>query len=443
MYACFDQPDLKADVHLPRHRARSLGGRVQRPRRRRVEDLPAGKTVHFATTARISPYITALVAGPYHVVARPPRRHRPRPLVPQARSPQHLDADELFDGHQAGLRLVPRQLRHPVRRSASTTSSSCPSSTPGAMENAGCVTFREDYVFRSKVTDARYERRAETILHEMAHMWFGDLVTMRWWDDLWLNESFATYASMLCQTERDPLDGRLDDVRQRREDLGLPPGPAALDPPDRHRRPRRADRRGQLRRHHLRQGRERAQAARRLRRRRGVPRRAARLLRRARLRQHHAGRPAARAGEAPPAATSATGRSCGSRPPASTRSARSSRSTTTATTRSFEIVQSAPTEVATSNTLRPHRLAIGCYDERDGAAGPHRPGRARRHRRAHRGRRAGRRAAAGAAAGQRRRPDLLQAAPGRATACRRCAPAASPGSTDSLPRALAGRRRGT
>ncbi|MDX6217817.1 MAG: aminopeptidase, partial [Frankiales bacterium] len=69
------------------------------------------------------------------------------------------------------------------------------------MENAGCVTFREDYVFRSKVTDARYGRRTETILHEMAHMWFGNLVTMRWWDDLWLNESFATYASVLCQAQ--------------------------------------------------------------------------------------------------------------------------------------------------------------------------------------------------------------------------------------------------
>ena len=69
------------------------------------------------------------------------------------------------------------------------------------MENAGCVTFTEDYVFRSRVTDAAYERRAETILHELAHMWFGDLVTMRWWDDLWLNESFATWASVLCQAE--------------------------------------------------------------------------------------------------------------------------------------------------------------------------------------------------------------------------------------------------
>ena len=75
-----------------------------------------------------------------------------------------------------------------------------PEFNAGAMENAGAVTFLEDYVFRSKVTDARRERRAETILHEMAHMWFGDLVTMRWWDDLWLNESFATYASVLAQT---------------------------------------------------------------------------------------------------------------------------------------------------------------------------------------------------------------------------------------------------
>ncbi|GAA5158980.1 hypothetical protein GCM10011366_07580 [Ornithinimicrobium tianjinense] len=71
----------------------------------------------------------------------------------------------------------------------------------GAMENAGCVTIVENYVFRSKVTDAIVERRALTILHELAHMWFGDLVTMKWWDDLWLNESFAEWSSTACQAE--------------------------------------------------------------------------------------------------------------------------------------------------------------------------------------------------------------------------------------------------
>ncbi|HEY1914452.1 MAG TPA: aminopeptidase N, partial [Streptosporangiaceae bacterium] len=71
----------------------------------------------------------------------------------------------------------------------------------GAMENPGAVTFLEAYVFRSRVTDSAREARASTILHEMAHMWFGDLVTMRWWDDLWLNESFATWAAAVAEAE--------------------------------------------------------------------------------------------------------------------------------------------------------------------------------------------------------------------------------------------------
>ena len=310
-----------------------------------TEQLRAGKIVHFATTPRISPYITALVAGPYHVVRDDARRHRPGPVVP-------LDAGAATSTPTSCSRSPSRAstgihanfgMRYPFDKYDQLF---VPEFNAGAMENAGCVTIAENYVFRSKVTDARRERRAETILHEMAHMWFGDLVTMRWWDDLWLNESFATYASVLCQTARDALDDGLDDVRQHREDLGLPAGPAALDAPDRDRRAGRADRRGQLRRHHLRQGRERAQAARCLRRHRRVPRRAARLLR-ASMRTATRRWPTCSARwRKRPDATSASGRSCGSRPQASTRCVRSSRWPPTARYASFEVVQSAPDEVA-------------------------------------------------------------------------------------------------
>jgi aminopeptidase N len=196
VFACFDQPDLKGTfafhITVPEHwQVASNGAETG------VDQLPAGKTLHFRTTERMSPYITAVVAGPYYVVRS---QHDGIDLGLWCRKTlgEHLDAEELFTLTGQGFDWY--HANFGVRyQFGKYDQLFVPEFNAGAMENAGCVTFNEAYVFRSKVTDARYERRCGTILHEMAHMWFGDLVTMQWWDDLWLNESFATYISTLAQ----------------------------------------------------------------------------------------------------------------------------------------------------------------------------------------------------------------------------------------------------
>ena len=205
VYACFDQPDLKATFTFT----------VQAPEEwvvvsnAAVTDRPAGDaagTWIFAPTPLMSTYITAIVAGPYHEV-RDRRDGIDLGLFCRRSMAEHLDADEIFTVTQQGFAWFQANFGYDYPFGDKYDQLFVPEFNAGAMENAACVTFLEDYIFRSKVTDAAYERRAETILHEMAHMWFGDLVTMRWWDDLWLNESFATYASILAQVSATRFTG--------------------------------------------------------------------------------------------------------------------------------------------------------------------------------------------------------------------------------------------
>ena len=197
MYACFEQPDLKATFQLtvtaPDHWQVISNAPTPVP-------VPAGvgaATWSFEPAPRMSTYITALVAGPYFVVRDEyvgPNGTYPLGVYCRASLAEYLDSEDIFELTKQGFAFFEEQFGVPY---AFTKYDQLfvPEFNAGAMENAGCVTFLEDFVFRSRVTQAAYEQRANTILHEMAHMWFGDLVTMKWWDDLWLNESFAEWAS--------------------------------------------------------------------------------------------------------------------------------------------------------------------------------------------------------------------------------------------------------
>ena len=202
MFACFDQPDLKAafdvTVTVPSHWEVISNGATFS-----VEDYGAAKRHTFTATPRMSTYLVALIAGPY---ARWDDTYSddhgdiPLGLFCRKSLAEFMDHERLFTQTKQGFGFYHNNFGAPYAF-GKYDQLFVPEFNAGAMENAGAVTFLEDYVFRSKVTRASYERRAETVLHEMAHMWFGDLVTMQWWDDLWLNESFATFASVLCQAE--------------------------------------------------------------------------------------------------------------------------------------------------------------------------------------------------------------------------------------------------
>jgi aminopeptidase N len=204
VFAVFEQPDLKATFQftVTAPEPWKLVSNSPTPEPKRHGDGTA--TWRFDPTPRISSYITALIAGPYEQVTSELTSSSGRviPLGVFARKSlwQYLDADYIFDTTRKGFAYYEEKFGYPYPF-AKYDQLFVPEFNAGAMENAGAVTFTETYVFRSKVTDAVKERRVVTILHELAHMWFGDLVTMKWWNDLWLNESFAEWASTIATAE--------------------------------------------------------------------------------------------------------------------------------------------------------------------------------------------------------------------------------------------------
>ena len=254
-------------VHLHRHGARALEGRLQLPdARARGGRRRARRSGTSRRPSAMSTYITALVAGEYHEVRDTyDGKHGEIPLGLYCRQSlvEYLDADEIFEVTKQGFEFFEDAFDYPVPV-RQVRPAFVPEYNMGAMENAGCVTLPRRVPPRSRQARSFYEVRANTILHEMAHMWFGDLVTMKWWDDLWLNESFAEWACHHAAVEATEYDEAWTGFSNARKNWAYRQDQLPSHPPDRGGQLRPRGRRGQLRRHHLRQGRLGAQAARRL-----------------------------------------------------------------------------------------------------------------------------------------------------------------------------------
>ncbi len=239
-FPCFDQPDLKGTfrfkVKAPSDWEVISNSPAEPPAGTPVNGAEGGRLWTFKPTPRLSTYVTAIVAGPYHVVRE---RHGQIDLGIYCRQSlaQYLDPPEIFEITRQGFDFYHRVFAYPYAF-GKYDQLFVPEFSAGAMENAACITLAESMIYRSKVTEAAREWRAGTILHEMAHMWFGDLVTMRWWDDLWLNESFATFMGFLALTRATRFSNAWttfaneEKASARRQDQLPTTHPIAADVPD-------------------------------------------------------------------------------------------------------------------------------------------------------------------------------------------------------------------
>jgi aminopeptidase N len=197
VFPVFEQPDIKGVLNLT----------VKAPTKWTVisnTETPAPKNIEdnfsiwtFNQTPKMSSYLYAICAGPYAKktdIYEGKFGKYPLAIFVRPSLSQYLDHEEIFEVTKQGFKWFEEkfQIGYPFKKYDQVF---VPEFNAGAMENVGCVTFRDEYIFRSRTTRTAYESRANTILHELAHMWFGDLVTMKWWNDLWLNESFAEWAA--------------------------------------------------------------------------------------------------------------------------------------------------------------------------------------------------------------------------------------------------------